>query len=98
MPGQHRFGDYQRESRGGHECLSLNDIRGLRPSLQKDADGRIMPYQAPPIRLTPDEAIRLPSPYVSVRFMEQFKAVVPLALYLTPFQILFLQHAMQDPW
>jgi len=37
-------------------------------------------------------------PYVSVRFMDQVKAVVPLALYLALFQILFLQHMVEDSW
>ncbi len=37
-------------------------------------------------------------PYVSVRFMDQVRAVVPLALYLALFEILFLQHMVEDSW
>ena len=44
------------------------------------------------------EALRLLQPYVSVRFMEQVKAVVPLALYLALFQILFLRQMVEDSW
>jgi len=98
MANHYRFGDYQRESRGGHELISLNEVIDLRPKLEKDAEGNIIPYEAPPIRLTTEETFRLVSPYVSVRFMEQFKAVVPLGVYLALFQILFLQQVVEDSW
>jgi hypothetical protein len=48
--------------------------------------------------LTADETFRLLRPYVSVRFMEQIKAVVPLGVYLALFQILFLQQVVEDSW
>ena len=40
---------------------------------------------------------RLLAPYISHRFYEQIKAVVPLALYLILFQILILNHGVSQP-
>jgi hypothetical protein len=95
MADHYRFGDYQRELTARHDLISLND---LMPKLERDTEGKVVPYQAPPIRLTRAEGVRLLRPYVSVRFMEQVKAVVPLALYLALFQILFLQNMVEDSW
>jgi hypothetical protein len=44
------------------------------------------------------DRVRLLRPYVSVRFMDQVKAVVPLALYLALFQILILRQLVDDSW
>ena len=98
MADQYRFGDYQRVSRGGRDVISLDDVIDLRPKLERDAKGNVIPYQMPRMRLTTEETFRLLSPYVSVRFMEQIKAVVPLAVYLALFQILFLRHVVEDSW
>lgn len=98
MADQYRFGDYQRVSRGGRDVISLDDVIDLRPKLERDAKGNVIPYQVPRLRLTTAETFRLLSPYVSVRFMEQIKAVVPLAVYLALFQILFLRHVVEDSW
>ena len=98
MADQYRFGDYQRVSRGGRDVISLDDVIDLRPKLERDAKGNVIPYQMPRMRLTTAETFRLLSPYVSVRFMEQIKAVVPLAVYLALFQILFLRHVVEDSW
>jgi hypothetical protein len=98
MTDQYRFGDYQRVSWGGRDVISLDDVIDLRPKLERDAKGNVIPYQMPRLRLTTEETFRLLSPYVSVRFMEQIKAVVPLAVYLALFQILFLRHVVEDSW
>ncbi len=98
MADQYRFGDYQRVSRGGRDVISLDDVIDLRPKLERDAKGNVIPYQVPRLRLTTAETFRLLRPYVSVRFMEQIKAVVPLAVYLALFQILFLRHVVEDSW
>ncbi len=98
MADHFRFGDYQRESRAGHEVISLNQLADISPKLERDAEGNVIPYQAPPIRLSAEEVFRLLQPYVSVRFLEQFKSVVPLAAYLALFQILFLQQVVEDSW
>jgi len=97
MADQYRFGDYQRESRWKHDVIRFNDIDTV-PELQRDAEGNLIPYEAPRIRLTTAETARLLSPYISVRFMEQVKSVVPLAIYLALFQLLFLQQVVKDSW
>ena len=97
MADKIRFGDYQRLSRGRHEFVSAKDLRhGV--VIEKDADGNLIPSQPPTIRLAPRETLRLLRPYASVRFSEQFRAVVPLAVYLFLFQIVLLQQGVQDSW
>ena len=90
-----RFGDYQRELAAGRNELSAN---ALMPEVGWDEKGRLIPVPDTPIRLTAGELVRLLEPYISVRFMEQVRAVVPLALYLALFQILFLQQMVEDSW
>ena len=90
-----RFGDYQRLLTAVSNEISLNAIT---PKIERDAEGRIIPVPETRIKLNTVEAVRLLQPYVSVRFMQQVKAVVPLALYLALFQILFLQHMVEDSW
>jgi len=55
-------------------------------------------YRAPRIKLRLIDAYRLFSPYFSVRFFDQVKAVIPLALYLVLFQIYILQQDVADSW
>jgi hypothetical protein len=90
-----RFGDYQRELTAGRNELSAN---ALTPDIQWDAQGRLIPVPELRIRLTAGEVVRLLEPYITVRFMEQVRAVVPLALYLALFQILFLRQMVEDSW
>ncbi len=90
-----RFGDFQRELTAGRNEISAND---LMPEVHWDEKGRLIPVPDKPIRLTAGELVRLLEPYISVRFMEQVRAVVPLALYLALFQILFLQQMVEDSW
>ncbi len=89
MTDRHRrFGDYQRALTAGRNELSLN---AFNPELQRDAEGKLIPCAPPCVKLNAAEMFRLVRPYVSVRFMDQVRAVVPLALYLALFQILFLR-------
>lgn len=90
-----RFGDFQRILTAGRNKLSLNVFN---PELEWDAEGNLIPCPPPRIKLNAAEVLRLFRPYVSVRFMEQVKAVVPLALYLALFQILFLRQLVEDSW
>ncbi len=90
-----RFGDFQRILTAGRNKLSLNVFN---PELEWDAEGKLIPCPPPRIKLNAAEVLRLFRPYVSVRFMEQVKAVVPLALYLALFQILFLRQLVEDSW
>ena len=94
MADHYRFGEYQRVL-AGQEEYSLNLIL---PSPEVDESGNAVPVKLPRIEYSFSEAVRLIRPYISVRFMEQFKAVVPLAVYLALFQILFLHHMVEDSW
>jgi hypothetical protein len=91
-----RCGDYLQAIGAGRRELSFNAIL---PPLGRDAQGRPIPPPAPgPIRLHPDEIAGLLRPYVSIRFMDQVKTVMPLALYVALFQILILRQLVDDSW
>jgi hypothetical protein len=92
---RYRYADYIRGSGSGVLHVSYNS---LAPEIEYAADGRALPYQPPALRLQPQEVARLLQPYVSVRFMDQMRAVVPLAIYLALFQILILRQLVQDAW
>jgi hypothetical protein len=90
-----RYADYEQAMGAGQRELSLDQIA---PKLERDAQGRLLPVEYEKIQLSFNESLNVLKPYCSVRFMEQFKAVVPLAAYLALFQILFLRHLVEDSW
>ena len=92
---RYRYADYIDASGAGNLHVSYN---ALTPRIEYAADGRSLPYQPPPLRLRPYEVARVLQPYVSVRFMDQIRAVLPLAIYLALFQILILRQLVQDAW
>lgn len=92
MP-QIRYGDFTREL--SHEQLSVS-YGDLTPRAEYDADGKLVPYKPADLKLTPTNVMRLLTPYVSVRLMDQVRAVVPLALYLILFQLLILRQMVDD--
>jgi hypothetical protein len=47
--------------------------------------------EGPRVRVTVADAFHILRPYVTPRFADQFKSVVPLALYLVAFELLFLR-------
>lgn len=69
-----RYGDYLRFARRKMRKLSYNDV------VTYDAGHRRS------VRLRAVDVHRLLTPYVSVRFLDQMRAVVPLALFLAAFQ------------
>jgi len=95
MANHIRYGDLERAMGGGERQISLD---ALSPTLKRDAEGNLVPVRYEKIRLPFNEILKILKPYFSVRFMEQVKAVVPLAAYLALFQILFLQHLVEDSW
>ena len=95
MSDSYRYGDYQRELGHGFDELNFN---ALNPKLEWDSQGNLIPYQPPRVYLTPGEVFKLLQPYVSVRFMEQVKSVIPLGLYLALFQILILRQLVENSW
>jgi len=68
------------------------------PAPELDAEGRPIPMPLRPFELTATEKLRFIQPYVKIRFMDQVKAVVPLALYLALFKLLILNAVVHDSW
>ncbi len=83
-----RYGDLVHETSVQQCEISYNDIA---PKIALDAEGNEIPYQPPRIQFGGLDVYRLLRPYLSVRFRDQLKAVVPLAIYLVLFQILILR-------
>jgi hypothetical protein len=95
MPKEIRFGAFVREATVHQDRISYNRIT---PKPRHDAQGNELPYRAPRIRLRPVDAYRLVRPYLSVRFLEQVRAVLPLAVYLVLFQLFVLHQDLADAW
>ena len=90
---QIRFSDYLSAKRALKNEISANLLTKL-PEF--DADGKPIPLEQEPVRFSATEVLRLIQPYVSTRFMDQVRAVVPLALYLALFQLLILNQVVED--
>ena len=94
MASKIRFGDFIRY-RISHQSVSYND---LTPKPKYDTGGREIPYEPGKLHLRPIDVHRLLTPYISVRLLNQVKAVVPLAAYLILFQLLILRQTVVDHW
>ena len=90
-----RFGDYVHEVSVYQNEISYND---LAPTVETDASGEILPVKQGKLTLKPSEIFHVLKPYLSVRFMDQIRAVFPLAVYLFLFQIIVLRQSVQDSW
>ena len=90
-----RFGTYLREISIRQKEVSYND---LAPEIEKDAYGNDLPYRPPRLELRGIDIYRLVKPYISVRLMDQIKAVIPLAVYLFLFQLLILRQNVVESW
>ncbi len=95
MAQSFRFGDFQRESSVERDVISYND---LSPKAAWDRDGNLVPHVHPKVQLDFKDVYRLLRTYTSSRFMEQLKAVVPLAVYLALFQMIALRQMVADSW
>jgi hypothetical protein len=85
-----RYADYLQALGAGRREMSFRELV---------APGERGPAGRPGVlKLDAAEIAALLRPYVSVRFMEQFRAVVPLALYLALFQIVILRQLIDDSW
>jgi len=85
-----RYGDYLQALGAGRRELSFRELVAPREPGPAGRPGEL--------KLDTAEVAALLRPYVSVRFMEQFRAVVPLALYLALFQIVILRQLIDDSW
>lgn len=80
-----RYGQYLGAIRRHHRQISYNDVAAIE---------RAMPVSKNRLRLI--DVHRLLTPYISVRFIEQLRAVVPLALMLVGFQALALRTSPEE--
>ena len=87
-----RYGQYVRDASVVSQEISYN---ALSPKIKRDSAGKIIPYQPPRVTLNPKDMYRILKNYTSGRFMDQFRAVTPLAVYLALFQLIVL-HQMVD--
>ena len=94
-PVSYRYSDYVREIKAEEISVNANDIL---LKAQFDENGKLLPVEEPVVRLRAKEIAKLLQPYVSSRFMEQVRSVIPLALYLVVFQVLILRQLVEDSW
>nr|NDG06613.1 DUF1538 domain-containing protein [Oxalobacteraceae bacterium] len=86
-----RFGEYVQAVTVDSDSISYSK---LIPKPKLDKNGKEIPMKPEKMQLAGADIYNLLQPYVSVRFMEQLQAVLPLALYLALFQILVLQRSV----
>ncbi len=90
-----RYADYLHKIGSGRREIPMRDLVS---APVRGADGR---WQAAPhkaVKLHAGEVVAILKPYLNSRFMEQFRAVVPLALYLALFQVIILRQLVEDAW
>jgi len=76
------FSSFTRELNVHLDTISYNE---LIPPIEHDEDGNELVTRQAAIKVGSGDVYRLLQPYLSVRLMEQLRAVVPLALYLALF-------------
>jgi len=86
-----RFGEYVQAVTVDSDSISYSK---LVPKPKLDKNGKEIPMKPEKMQLAGADIYNLLQPYISVRFMEQVNAVVPLAVYLALFQILVLQRSV----
>ena len=90
-----RYSEYLRNVSLVEHQISYNL---LTPEVSFDANGKIIPYVAPPVTLNNLDVSRLIKTHVQGRFMEQFRVVIPLAAYLIMFLVFVLNQEVSAPW
>ncbi len=92
---QIKFGEFLRAVSVTQRRISFNDL-AVKPKL--DSSGKPLPIEPQKLKVNSLDVYRILAPYTSVRFMEQVKSVVPLALYLMLFQIFILRQGVSGAW
>lgn len=87
------FGQFGRELNVHLDKISYNEMI---PPVEHSKDGQELPHKPQSLNVGTGDVYRLLKPYLSVRFMEQFSAVVPLAIYLVLFQVFILRQSVAD--
>jgi hypothetical protein len=95
MPRSVPFGSFARELNVHLDQISYNEMI---PPVAYDEAGREIPHRPEALALAGADIYRLLRPFLSVRFFDQFRAVMPLALYLVLFQLFILRESVQDAW
>ena len=88
-----RFGEYLQAVTVDTTSVSYGKVL---PKPQFDAQGSEIPQKITKLNMSGVDIVNLLKPYLSVRFMEQVRAVVPLAVFLAIFQWLVLQRTVAD--
>lgn len=88
-----RFGEYLQSVTVDSSSVAYSK---LLPKPQFDAQGREIPQKITKLNMSGLDIVNLLQPYISTRFMEQVRAVVPLAVFLALFQWLILQRSVAD--
>jgi hypothetical protein len=87
------FGRLARELDVHQDQLSYNKMA---PPVEYDSAGNVLPHRPAALSVASSDIYRLLKPYLSVRFMEQFSSVTPLAVYLVLFQMFILRQSVTD--
>jgi hypothetical protein len=93
MTRQVPFSSITRELNDHLDTVSFNE---LIPPVEYDEEGNEIGYRRVPIKVGTGDIYRLLAPYLSVRFNQQLKAVLPLAAYLALFQLFILRVNVED--
>ena len=88
-----RFGDFIQAMSVDSQRVPFQE---LMPEPLFDRNGKEYPQPVPKMKLGGGEVVKILQPYLSTRFMDQARAVVPLALYLGLFQYLVLKTPVMD--
>lgn len=88
-----RFGDYIQAMSIDSQKIPFQE---LMPEPLFDRHGNEFPQPVPKMKLGGGDVVKILQPYLSTRFIDQVRAVVPLALYLALFQYLVLQTPVMD--
>ena len=87
------FNSFTRELNVHLDRISYNEMA---PPVEYDEDGNEIPHVPQSLAIGPGHIYRLLRPYLSVRFFDQFSAVMPLAVYLVLFQLFILGQSIAD--
>jgi len=87
------FNSFARQLNAHTDQLSYNKMA---PPIEYDSDGNDIPHRPQSLTIESGDVYRLLKPYLTVRFMDQFKSVLPLAVYLALFQMFILRQSVED--
>lgn len=87
-----RFGSYLQEINLRQRRVSYGRLFRHEPITAEQQDA------SPGLRLRSVDVLRLVQPYITVRLVDQLKAVATLSAYLFLFQLLILRQSVQDSW